>query len=65
MQSIPDGYVPSVIPRRRHRQITTVFLEGRPAAPSVAHLAYSVATITLKPEQTAGRRAGLDCLQGF
>ena len=51
--------------RRLRRRLTIAFLAGNHVAPSVARQAHIAVTITLKPERTAGRRAGLDCLQRF
>src|SRR5690242_5749429 len=45
-------------PRRR---LTIAFLAGNHVAQSVARQTHIAVTITLTPEQTAGRRAGLDC----
>jgi hypothetical protein len=48
------------IPRHRHRQSTTVFLEGHRAVPSVVRLAWSAAAIPLNLEQIARRRASIN-----
>ena len=55
----------SLIRHRHRRQLTTVFLEGNPAVPSVAHLARIAVTIPLNLGQNAGRRVGRDFGKGF